>query len=42
MYIYVCIIVCLCFTSLQQRCHLETAPLFTVPCEGREYTAFTL
>ena len=29
-------IVFLCFTSLQQRGHLETAPLFTVPCEGRE------
>ena len=28
--------VCLCFTSLQQRGHLETAPPFTVPCEGRE------
>ena len=29
-------IVCLCFTSLQQRGHLETAHPFTVPCEGRE------
>ena len=28
--------VCLCFTSPQQRGHLETAPPFTVPCEGRE------
>ena len=28
--------VCLCFTSLQQRGHLETAPPYTVPCEGRE------
>ena len=28
--------VCLRFTSLQQRGHLETAPPFTVPCEGRE------
>ena len=28
--------VCLCFTSLQQRGHLETAPPFTVPCKGRE------
>ena len=27
-------IVCLCLTSLQQ--HLETAPPFTVPCEGHE------
>ena len=27
--------VCLCFTSLQQRGHLETVPPFTVPC-GRE------
>ena len=26
--------VCLCFKSLQQRGHLETAPPFTVPCEG--------
>ena len=26
----------LCFTSLRQRGHLETAPPFTVPCEGRE------
>ena len=26
---------CLCFTLLQQRGHLETAPPFTVPCEGR-------
>ena len=24
----------MCFTSLQQRGHLETAPPFTVPCEG--------
>ena len=28
--------VCLCLTSHQQRGHLETAPPFTVPCEGRE------
>ena len=29
--------VCLCyFTSHQQRGHLETAPQFSVPCEGRE------
>ena len=26
----------LCFTSHRQRGHLETAPPFTVPCEGRE------
>ena len=26
----------LCFTSHRQRRHLETAPPFTVPCEGRE------
>ena len=26
----------LCFTSYRQRGHLETAPPFTVPCEGRE------
>ena len=32
----VCVCVCLCFTSLQKRGHLETAPPFTVPCEGRE------
>ena len=25
---------CVCFTSLQQRGHLETAPPFTVPWEG--------
>ena len=25
----------LCFTSHRQRGHLETAPPFTVPCEGR-------
>ena len=31
-----CGTVCLCFTSLQQRGHFETAPPFTVPCEGRE------
>ena len=29
-------IVCLCLTSHRQRGHLETAPPFTVPCEGRE------
>ena len=28
--------VCLYFTSHRQRGHLETAPPFTVPCEGRE------
>ena len=26
----------LCFTSHRQRGHLETAPPFSVPCEGRE------
>ena len=26
----------LCFMSLRQRGHLETAPPFTVPCEGHE------
>ena len=26
----------LCFKSHRQRGHLETAPPFTVPCEGRE------
>ena len=30
-------VVCwLCFTSHRQRGHLETAPPFTVPCEGYE------
>ena len=33
--------VCLCFTSLQQRGHLETTPPFTVPCEGREASVLT-
>ena len=28
--------VCLCLTSHRQRGHSETAPPFTVPCEGRE------
>ena len=27
---------CLCFTSHRQRGHIEMAPPFTVPCEGRE------
>ena len=35
-YRYICLFVYLCFTSFQQRGHLETAPPFTVPCEGRE------
>ena len=26
----------LCFISHRQRGHLETAPPFTVPCEGRQ------
>ena len=26
----------LCLMSHRQRCHLEMAPPFTVPCEGRE------
>ena len=26
----------LCFTSHRHRGHLDTAPPFTVPCEGRE------
>ena len=34
MYIY--IYGWLCLTSHRQRGHLETAPPFTVPCEGRE------
>ena len=29
-------LVWLCLTSHRQRGHLETAPPFTVPCEGRE------
>ena len=29
-------LVCLCFTFHRQRGHLETAPPFTVTCEGRE------
>ena len=28
--------VCLCLTSHRQRGHSETAPPFTVPCEGLE------
>ena len=32
----IALFVCLCFTSLQQRGHLDTVPPFTVPCEGRE------
>ena len=28
--------VCWCLTSHRQRGHSETAPPFTVPCEGRE------
>ena len=27
---------CLCLASHRQRGHLETAPPFTVPCEGRQ------
>ena len=27
---------CLCFTSHRQQGHIETEPLFTVPCEGSE------
>ena len=34
---YVCWLVgWLCLTSHRQRGHLETAPPFTVPCEGRK------
>ena len=32
----------LCFTSHRQRGHLETAPPFTVPCEGREARFLTV
>ena len=28
--------ICSCLTSHRQRGYLETAPPFTVPCEGRE------
>ena len=31
----------LCFTSHRQRGHLETAPQFTVPCEGHEARFFS-
>ena len=31
---YVCVVDWLCFTSHRHRGHLETAPPFTVPCEG--------
>ena len=30
------LVVWLCLTSHRQRGHSETAPPFTVPCEGRE------
>ena len=33
---YLFVFLCVCFRSNQQRGHLETAPPFTVPCEGRE------
>ena len=37
MYVCVCVLVgLLCLTSHRQQGHLETAPPFTVPCEGRE------
>ena len=35
---YVCLFVCLCFTSHRQRGHLETVPPFTV----HEYSLFCL
>ena len=31
-----CLVDWLCFSSHRQRGHLETAPPFTVPCEGHE------
>ena len=34
--------VSLCFTSLQQRGYLETAPPFTVPCEGMKLGKYTV
>ena len=33
---FVWLVVWLCLTSHRQLVHLETAPTFTVPCEGRE------
>ena len=33
---YVWLVGWLCLTSHRQRGHLETAPPFTVPCEGHE------
>ena len=30
------------FTSNRQRGHIETAPSFTVPCEGREARFYTV
>ena len=33
LFLYLC---WLCLTSHQQQGHLKMAPLFTVPCEGRE------
>ena len=35
-FIHILLVGWLCFTSHRQRGHLETAPPFTVPCEGRE------
>ena len=35
MYIYILVYIWL-IVSHRQRSHLETAPPFTVPCEGRE------
>ena len=34
--------VCLCFTSLQQRAHLETAPPFTVPSKDVKLGKYTV
>ena len=31
-----CLVGWLCLTSHRQRGHLEMAPLFTIPCDGRE------
>ena len=33
---YIKVVGWLCLASHRQRCHLETAPPFIVPCEGRE------
>ena len=39
---YHILFVCLCFTSLQQRGHLDMAPPFTVPCKGMKFGKYTV